>query len=53
MTTRRRASSLTSFLVVLPSLLLVGTFVYYFIARAVRAREGINTDLNFTQIPPE
>jgi amino acid transporter len=28
-------------------------FVYYFIARAVRSREGINTDLNFTQIPPE
>jgi glucose/mannose transport system permease protein len=35
MTTRRRASSLTSFLVVLPSLLLVGTFVYYFIGRTI------------------
>ena len=28
-------------------------FVYYWIARAVRSRGGINTDLAFTQIPPE
>jgi len=35
MTTRRRASRLTSFLVVLPSLLLVGIFVYGFIGRTI------------------
>lgn len=35
MATRRRASSLTSFLVVLPSLLLVGVFVYGFIGRTI------------------
>jgi len=28
-------------------------FVYYFIARAVRMRQGINLDLNFAVVPPE
>jgi glucose/mannose transport system permease protein len=35
MTTRQRANQLTSFLVVLPSLLLVGIFVYGFIGRTI------------------
>jgi glucose/mannose transport system permease protein len=35
MTSRRRANQLTSFLVVLPSLLLVGVFVYGFIGRTI------------------
>jgi glucose/mannose transport system permease protein len=35
MTTRKRANRLTSFLVVLPSLLLVGIFVYGFIGRTI------------------
>jgi len=35
MATRRRANRLTSFLVVLPSLLLVGIFVYGFIGRTI------------------
>jgi len=35
MATRRRANRLTSFLVVLPSLLLVGVFVYGFIGRTI------------------
>jgi len=35
MTTRKRASQRTSFLVVLPSLLLVGIFVYGFIGRTI------------------
>jgi glucose/mannose transport system permease protein len=35
MATRRRANQLTSFLVVLPSILLVGVFVYGFIGRTV------------------
>jgi glucose/mannose transport system permease protein len=35
MTTRKRANQLTSFLVVLPSLLLVGIFVYGFIGRTI------------------
>ncbi len=28
-------------------------FVYYFIARGVRMRQGINLDLNFAVVPPE
>ena len=28
-------------------------FVYYFIARAVRMRQGVNLDLNFAVVPPE
>jgi amino acid transporter len=31
----------------------IGALIYYFVARAVRSKEGINTDLNFSQIPPE
>ena len=28
-------------------------FIYYFIARAVRMRQGVNLDLNFAVVPPE
>jgi len=33
--------------------LLVGTVVYYYIARAYRSRQGINLDYLFKEIPPE
>ena len=33
-------------------LLAVG-FAFYYVARAIQARKGIHTDLNFSQIPPE
>jgi hypothetical protein len=28
-------------------------FIYYYIARAVRMRQGTNLDLNFAVVPPE
>lgn len=33
--------------------LFVFTFIWYWVARALNARKGVNTDLNFQQIPPE
>lgn len=34
-------------------ILLVGAAIYYFGARALQRRRGIDTDLNFSRIPPE
>jgi len=28
-------------------------FIYYYVARAVRMRQGTNLDLNFAVVPPE
>ncbi len=33
--------------------ILIGGIVYYYIARAIRARQGINLDYAFKEIPPE
>jgi basic amino acid/polyamine antiporter, APA family len=37
----------------LAPIFVVGGLVWYYVARKVQAGKGINTDLNFSQIPPE